>query len=113
MPEGALADFISDLEQGGRLRGTDIANLTGTSKATVSRWRSGAAKPQPRNELILADLHYVVRRLEDYYTPEDIRLWLYAPHPQLDGRRAIDLIHDQQTEAVLQVLNRLDAEAYI
>jgi len=111
--QGAVIDFISDLEHAGRLRGTDIANLTGTSKATVSRWRSGAAKPQPKNELILADLHYVVRRLQEYYTPEEIRLWLYAPHPQLEGRRAIDLIHEGKTEAVLTVLNRLDAEAFL
>ena len=108
-----IAQFIGDLETVGGLRGTDIANITDVSKATVSRWRSGTAKPQPGNELRLSDLHYVVGRLRDYYDSDEIRTWLHARHPQLDGARAIDLIHADRTEEVLQVLNRLDAGVYL
>jgi uncharacterized protein (DUF2384 family) len=109
----AVARFIGELETGGGLRGTDIANITDVSKATVSRWRSGAAKPQPGNELRISDLHYVVGRLQEYYAGDEIRTWLYARHPQLDGARAIDLIHANRTGEILQVLNRLDAGAYL
>jgi transcriptional regulator with XRE-family HTH domain len=104
---------IEEIEQIGGLRGTDIANFTDVSKATVSRWRSGTFKPHPRNELILSDLHYVVRRLQDYYTTEEIRTWLYARHPQLDGQRAVDLIHEDRTLEVLRVLDRLDSDGYL
>ena len=65
---GAVQRLIGDIEAAG-LRGTDIANLTSVSKATVSRWCSGSAKPQPENERLIADLHYVVQKLQDYYGP--------------------------------------------
>jgi uncharacterized protein (DUF2384 family) len=109
----SIARNLQEIETLGGLRGTDIANLTDVSKATVSRWRSGTAKPQPRNEMVLADLVYVVRRLQDYYTEDEIRTWLYARHPQLDGQRAVDLIHQERTIEVLDVLNRLDSDGYL
>ena len=109
----SIARNIEDIENLGGLRGTDIANITDVSKATVSRWRNGTIKPQPRNELILADLHYVIRRLQDYYTSEEIRTWLYARHPQLNGERALDLINAERTVEVLRVLDRLDSDGYL
>ena len=56
---------------------------------------------------------YVVNRLSEFYTNDEIRTWLYAPHPQLDGERAIDLIHQRHTLEVLNVINRLDSEVYL
>ena len=61
----------------------------------------------------MSDLSYVVMRLGEYYSQEEVRAWLYARHPQLDGERAINLIHDERTEEVLAILDRLDAEAYL
>lgn len=109
----AFARFIGELEHNGGLRGTDIANITDVSKATVSRWRTGSAKPQPANELRIADLHYVVGRLSEVYDTDEIRIWLYARHPQLDGERAIDLIHADRADEVLQIISRLDAGVYL
>ena len=109
----AIVRFIDALTSEGGLKGIDIANITDVSKATVSRWKAGDIKPQPRNELILSDLHYVVGRLRDFYSPAEIRTWLYARHPQLNGERAIDLIHDDRTLEVLAVIDRLENEVYI
>ena len=61
----------------------------------------------------MSDLSYVVMRLGEYYGNEEVRAWLYARHPQLEGERAIDLIHDQRTEEVIAILDRLDADAYL
>jgi uncharacterized protein (DUF2384 family) len=58
-------------------------------------------------------LYYVVGRLQDYYSADEIRSWLYARHPQLGGQRAIDLIHDNKTIEVLRVLDRLDSDVYV
>lgn len=113
MQQGAVVRFLGELEHIGGLRGTDIANVTDVSKATVSRWKAGAMKPHTRNELILSDLHYVVIRLQEYYSAEEIRTWLYAMHPQLEGNRAIDLIHQGKSIEVLKVLERLDAGAFL
>jgi uncharacterized protein (DUF2384 family) len=109
----SIARSLNDIERLGGLRGTDIANLTAVSKATVHRWRVGTARPQPKNELVLADLVYVIKRLEDYYTDEEIRTWLYARHPQLNGERAVDMIHQSRTIEVLNILNRLDSDGYL
>ena len=108
-----VVQFIARLQKDGGLKGTDIANFTGVSKATVSRWGSGQKSPHPKTQLIMSDLSYVVMRLSEYYSHEEVRAWLYARHPQLDGQRAIDLIHDERTEEVIAILDRLEADAYI
>jgi uncharacterized protein (DUF2384 family) len=109
----AVPRFLDELASLGGLRGTDIANITEVSKATVSRWKSGDIKPQPRSELILSDLHYVVGRLQEFYAADEIRTWLYAIHPQLNGQRAIDLIHGERTIEVLKVIDRLENEVFV
>ncbi|MCB1463958.1 MAG: hypothetical protein KDJ90_16420 [Nitratireductor sp.] len=109
----AVVRYIGELAEIGGLKGTDIANITDVSKATVSRWKSGDIKPQPKNELILSDLYYIVGRLNEYYTPEEIRAWLYARHPQLDGERAMDLIHNDRSLEVLAVIDRLDNDVFV
>lgn len=110
---GPVERYLDELRSIGGLKGTDIANLAMVSKATVSRWQAGSAKPQPKTQLILSDLHYIVARLQEYYTAEEIRAWLYARHPQLEGRRAIDEITEGRSEDVVRILDRLDAAAYL
>ena len=110
---GAVERYIGELREEGGLKGTDIANIADVSTATVSRWANGKATPHPRTQLVLSDLHYIVGRLRDYYTSEEIRMWLFARHPQLGGERAIDLINDGRSEDVLGVLDRLDSGAYL
>lgn len=110
---GAVARYLEDLQTHGGLKGTDIANITDVSKATVSRWKAGTVKPHPGTQLVISDLYYVVGRLQEYYDADEIRTWLFARHPQLDGQRAIDLIHQQRSEEVLRVLDRLDSEVYL
>lgn len=103
---------LQDLADVGGLRDTDIANVTQVDKALVARWEAGKKNPSPRVERVIADLNYVVRKLDDFYESEDIRKWLNSPHPQLDGQRAIDVIRAGQTEQVLSVLDRLDNSVY-
>ena len=110
---GAVPRYIDELNELGGLTGSDIANIADVSKATVSRWKAGTVKPQPSTQLILSDLHFVVGRLQEYYTSDEIRTWLYARHPQLGGARAIDLINQNRSEDVLRILDRLDSEVYL
>ncbi|MFN4090224.1 MAG: helix-turn-helix domain-containing protein [Alphaproteobacteria bacterium] len=109
---GAVARIVDDLRTRGGLKGTDLANITEVSQATVSRWVSGKASPHPKTQLVISDLKYVVDRLADFYTPEETRIWLYAKHPLMDGARAIDLIHDGHTDRVLSVIESLADGTY-
>ena len=113
LEQAAVPRYLGALQDGGGLKGTDIANITDVSKATVSRWKTGAIRPHPRNELIISDLYYIVGRLQEYYSADEIRTWLYARHPQLEGQRAIDLIHEGKSIDVLTVLDRLDSGVYV
>lgn len=110
---GAIANIIDDLEDRGHLKGTDIANIADVSTATVSRWRTGKATPQPRTQLVIADLRYVVDRLADIYTADETRIWLYSRNALLGGERAIDLINQNRTEEILAAIERLDAGAFL
>ena len=106
-----VGQLIERLRQAGGLKATDIANFTGVSGVTVSHWADGRKMPHPRTQLFMSDLSYVVLRLSEYYNQEEIRAWLYALHPQLDGARAIDMIRSERTEEVIAILDRLDADA--
>ena len=61
----------------------------------------------------LTNLMDVVSRLKSYYDVEDIKIWLHTPHPQLNGQKAIDLIHAGRVKDVFRVLDRLDSDAYL
>lgn len=110
---GAIARYIEDLKEQGGLKGTDIANFANVSSATVHRWSSGSHFPHPKAQQVLANLHYIVSRLQDYYTDKEIRIWLYAPHPQLSGRRAIDLVTENEIGDIINIIDRLDADVFL
>jgi hypothetical protein len=108
----AVAKLLDDLRERGALKGTDVANMTAVSPATVSRWNAGTAFPQPKTQLLISDLRYVVDRLAEFYSPEETRIWLYSRHPLLNGERAIDLIHEGRTAEILAVIEGLDESTY-
>lgn len=109
----AVAKTIDDLRERGGLKGVDVANIADVSKATVSRWSTGKASPQPRTQLVLSDLRYVVDRLAEFYTPDETRVWLYSRNALLSGERAMDLVNENRTEEVLLAIERLADLTYL
>jgi transcriptional regulator with XRE-family HTH domain len=108
----AVAKILDDLRERGGLKGTDVANMTSVSPATVSRWSAGKAFPHPKTQLLMSDLRYVVDRLAEFYSPEETRIWLYAKHPLLNGERAIDLIHAGRADEVLAIIEGLNDSTF-
>lgn len=108
----AVAAMLDGLKDLGGLRGTDIANVTSVSPATVSRWIQGKIVPQAKTELLISDLRYIVIRLSEFYSPDEIRIWLYSRHYLLNDQRAIDLIHAGAADEVLEIIASLDAGAF-
>lgn len=109
----AFSKTLDDLRERGRLSGTDVANVTDVSKATVSRWSRGQASPAPGTQLVLSDLRYVVDRLSEFYSADEIRVWLYSRNELLGGECAMDLINAHRTEAVLEAIERLATLSFI
>lgn len=108
----AVKRILDQLRDEGGLQGKDVANIVAVSPATVSRWSSGKATPALKTQTVIAELRYVVDRLGDFYTPDEIRLWLHARHPMLKGERAVDLINAGRTEEVLAAIEALESGAY-
>ena len=55
----------------------------------------------------------MVDQLGDFYPPDEARLWLFAHHGQLGGRRPADLIAEGQIDQVLALIDQLRDGAYI
>jgi transcriptional regulator with XRE-family HTH domain len=109
----AVSRLVGELKAYGGLKGRDIANILGVSPPTVTRWSKGEASPAIDKQTALAQLRWVAERLSDFYEPEEVRLWLQSPHPQLAGARPYDLIIDGRTREVLEVIERLDSGVYL
>jgi hypothetical protein len=86
---GAVAQLVEGLRIRGGLKGSDLANITHVSQATVS------------------DLRYDVDRLAELYSPDQTRMCLYARNPLLDGSPVIGLIRDGGADGVLAVIDSL------
>ncbi len=104
---------LDSLKKAGAMNITDVANILGTTPATVSRWSNGKASPQRSKELLLVELEYIVDRLQDFYTPEEARLWLFSRHRLLNDRRPAELIQEGDIESVLSVIEKLGDLVYL
>jgi putative toxin-antitoxin system antitoxin component (TIGR02293 family) len=109
----AISRLVADLRALGGLKNVDLANIIGVSPPTVHRWSKGEGSPTIEKQRIIAELRWVADRLSDFYEPDEARLWLQTPHPQLDGRRPYDLINEGRAAEVLEVLDRLDSGVYL
>jgi len=108
----AIVRHLQNIQRNGGLKSVDIANVMNVSRPTVSRWLSGENKPSVSVQVILSHLQFVVDRLTDFYTPEEIRIWIFTQQPLLDNERPIDLVISGETEKILDLLQEIDAGAY-
>lgn len=109
----AVAKRLDQIQANSGIVGRDVAQLLSTSPQTVSRWRTGQSSPQPRHLDRLLTLEWLVSQLATYYSSDEAKLWLFSPHPQLDGRRPADLIAERRTDEVLGLIDQLDSAAYV
>jgi len=111
--ETAVSRLVAGLKEYGGLKGRDIANIVGVSPPTVSRWSKGEGGPTIEKQTTIAELRWVAERLSDFYEPDEVRLWLQSPHPQMEGQKPYDLVNAGRTSEVLEVIERLDSGVYL
>lgn len=109
----AIGRMLQVIEEKAALSGADVANVLDTNVATVSRWRTGKAFPQPKHEELLLQLEYVAEQLSDIYEPKEARLWLYRPQRLLNGDRPADLLSKGLYKDVLAALNQIRDDVHL
>ncbi len=108
----ALAERLDKIRRVGGITSRDVAKLIDTTPQTVSRWQTGQSSPRPSALDQILKLEWILDQLSQFYDPEDAKLWIFAPHPELDGGSPANAIRAGQTEEVLAIIDRLQAAAY-
>jgi putative toxin-antitoxin system antitoxin component (TIGR02293 family) len=108
----AVAKKINSIKQRTRIPAGTIAEMVGATPQTLSRWTTGKNDPQREHLERLLEFDYLTERLAEFFEPEDARLWLFAPHPQLNGERPADLVAKGRQKEVMAVIARLQDSAF-
>lgn len=108
----ALAARLDAIRTRGGVKSREVAQLLGTTPETISRWQTGRVEPGPERLHRLLTLEWLVTQLAEFYEPDEARLWLFAPHPLLDGDRPADRIQRGDLDDVLALISQLRSGAY-
>lgn len=107
---GLYARLVGDLRDA-VLTNAELAEITGVKTRQVQHWVSGAHRPQGEAKDRLLELHYVIERLREIYTPEGVDIWIHGRNRELGGRKPIDLLIGGEFERVLAAVERLASGA--
>jgi hypothetical protein len=107
---GLYARLVDDL-RGAVLTNAELAQITGVKPRQVQHWVSGAHRPQGEAKDRLLELHYIIERLREIYTPEGVDIWMHGRNRDLDGQKPIDLLIAGEFEHVLAAVERLASGA--
>lgn len=91
---GTLDGVLDELIVTHIVDAADIAQITGATPRSVSRWSAAQASPRREAEDRLLELKAVVDLLREVLRDEPARLWLRSPNPALDWRKPLELIAD-------------------
>jgi hypothetical protein len=98
--------IVTDVRRMGLTTG-EIADITGVGERQVQNWVSGSSRPGGKNRDLLLEIHYIVDRLSDVYTPEGVEVWLHGRNKLLDSQKPIELLKAGDFESVLNEVERL------
>jgi transcriptional regulator with XRE-family HTH domain len=109
----AVARKLNEIKHRSNISANSIAEILGTSPQTLSRWAKGKNEPQQAQLERLLEFDYLIEQLSEFFEPADVRMWLLAPHAQLNGERPADLLTRGRQKEVLAVIARLRDSAYV
>lgn len=88
-----------------------IVRLLDVDAAVVKCWRSGA-KISPEMSRRVLDLHAVLLRALQIFTPQVATQWLIGHEPFLDEARPIDVLGARGAAPLIEALDAIAAGAY-
>jgi len=103
-----VARLIAKVKERGNLSAAEIGEIVGVGTRQVQNWASGNGTPANTKRLRqLLDLEYVLDLVTEVFDEEGATMWLHARNRQLDGERPLDLITKNETDRVINLLDRL------
>src|ERR1043165_6178614 len=96
----AFVQRLTKIKELGGISGRDVAQLLDTTPETVSRWSTGKVEPQRDRLQRVLELEFFLTELSEFYSPEESRLWLFAPHKLLSGDTPAQRIQNDQAQDV-------------
>ena len=108
----ALAERLERIKELGGITCREVAQLLDTTPETVSRWSSGKIDPQRDRLHRLLELEFFLGELAEFYSSEEVKLWLFSPHKLLGGKTAAERIQAGETQDVFALLDQLRSGAY-
>lgn len=98
---GATSEVVDELIATHLIDVSDVAQITGTTTRSVSRWAASQATPRREAEDRLLELKAVIDLLRCVLRDESARLWLRSPNPDLDWRKPLELIAEGEYRKVI------------
>jgi len=90
----------------------DVASATGVSERSVRNW-ANETPLRRRHEERLQALRLIVLLLDDSLTPRGVGQWFRAHNRALDGRRPLDVLADNASDAVRRAATAFAEGAYL
>lgn len=90
-----------------------VSDYLGVNKSLVTKWLEGAAIPDPKTEIRIVELRYVVARLSKYFEQEVAVAWLKGNNPLLGHARPIDVLKRGGIIDVLSAISQTEAGSYL
>jgi transcriptional regulator with XRE-family HTH domain len=109
----AVATRLDAIRMRGGIKAREVAQLLDATPQTVSRWQTGKVEPQPDRLRRLLTLEWLISELAEFYTPQEARLWIFAPHQLLGGDRPADRIQQDRVDDVLALISQLRDGAFV
>lgn len=97
----SMSGVLDDLIDAHVVDTGDIAQVTGATTRSVSRWIGSKATPRREAEDRLLELKAVTDVLRSVLRDEPARLWLRSPNPDLDWRKPLELIAEGEYRRVI------------
>lgn len=108
---GVYEQIVRDLQEAS-LTQDEVAAVVQTNIRSVQNWAGGRTKPRADARDRLLELHYIVRKLREFLTPDGVEVWLHSRNSWLDDRKPVDILAEGHFDEVLRVIAQISNGEY-